>query len=42
MTSDSPPVLPLDLEREIFENAAALHSETIPNLLLVSQRSREW
>ncbi|KAJ6598142.1 hypothetical protein DFH09DRAFT_1356484 [Mycena vulgaris] len=36
------PFLPLELEREIFENAALLHPETIPGLLLVAQRVFEW
>ncbi|KAJ6482704.1 hypothetical protein C8R45DRAFT_1150252 [Mycena sanguinolenta] len=34
--------LPLELEREIFETAAASHPETIFNLLLVSNRVKEW
>ncbi|KAJ7131422.1 hypothetical protein C8R44DRAFT_978276 [Mycena epipterygia] len=42
MTSDSLPFLPLKLERAIFESAAELYPETIPGLLLVSQRVNEW
>ncbi|KAJ7866994.1 hypothetical protein B0H14DRAFT_2573166 [Mycena olivaceomarginata] len=42
MSSDSPPFLPPELEREIFENTATLHRDTIPNLLLVSHRVCEW
>ncbi|KAF8151853.1 hypothetical protein K438DRAFT_382504 [Mycena galopus ATCC 62051] len=36
------PFLPPELEREIFENAAALHPESIPSLLPVSHRVHEW
>ncbi|KAJ7131439.1 ubiquitin-related domain-containing protein [Mycena epipterygia] len=42
MTSDSLPFFPSDLEREIFETAAELYPDTIPSLLLVSQRVNEW
>ncbi|KAJ7038401.1 hypothetical protein C8F04DRAFT_1392953 [Mycena alexandri] len=42
MNSDSSPVLPLELEREIFEGAAICCPETIPSLLLVSHRVYEW
>ncbi|KAJ7081421.1 hypothetical protein C8R44DRAFT_895051 [Mycena epipterygia] len=41
-SEDSLPCFPLELEREIFESAAELHPETIPSLLLVSQRVHEW
>ncbi|KAJ7779135.1 hypothetical protein B0H16DRAFT_1501619 [Mycena metata] len=40
MSSNSP-VLPLELEREIFEEAAIRCPETIPSLLLVSHRVYE-
>jgi hypothetical protein len=36
MSSDSSPVFPPELEREIFKTAAHFHLETILNLLLVS------
>ncbi|KAJ7241570.1 hypothetical protein C8J57DRAFT_1560745 [Mycena rebaudengoi] len=36
------PSFPLELEREIFEIAATHHPETMPTLLLVSQRVLEW
>ncbi|KAJ7176849.1 hypothetical protein C8R46DRAFT_1346786 [Mycena filopes] len=36
------PVLPLELEQEIFETSAILFPELIPSLLLVSHRTREW
>ncbi|KAJ7131398.1 isoprenoid synthase domain-containing protein [Mycena epipterygia] len=36
------PFFPPELEREIFESAAELYPETIPTLLLVSQRVHEW
>ncbi|KAF7365694.1 hypothetical protein MVEN_00443100 [Mycena venus] len=42
MSSHSVPVLPLDLERDIFEMTAELYPGSIPNLLLVAQRVREW
>ncbi|KAJ7028844.1 hypothetical protein C8F04DRAFT_1398713 [Mycena alexandri] len=42
MNSDSSPVLPLELEREIFEGAAICCPQTIPSLLLVSHRVYEW
>jgi len=43
MDSDTrPPYLPPDLEREIFETAAELYPETIPNLLLVAARVLQW
>jgi hypothetical protein len=42
MSSDSPPVFPPELEREMFETAAHFHPETIFNLLLVSRRVHEW
>ncbi|KAJ7038402.1 hypothetical protein C8F04DRAFT_1089039 [Mycena alexandri] len=41
MSSDSP-VLPPELEREIFGEAATQWPETIPSLLLVSHRVYEW
>ncbi|KAJ6564466.1 hypothetical protein B0H19DRAFT_1258906 [Mycena capillaripes] len=36
------PHFPPELEREIFETAADLHPETIPNLLLVAARVLGW
>jgi hypothetical protein len=36
------PHLPLELEREVFETAAELYPETIPNLLLVAARVLKW
>ncbi|KAJ7040945.1 hypothetical protein C8F04DRAFT_1391410 [Mycena alexandri] len=42
MSSDPSPILPLELEREIFEEAASHWPETIPSLLLVSHRAYEW
>ncbi|KAJ7142963.1 hypothetical protein C8R44DRAFT_761485 [Mycena epipterygia] len=36
------PVLPAELEREIFEIAALSNSRSIPRLLLVSRRVRIW
>ncbi|KAJ7888467.1 hypothetical protein B0H13DRAFT_2277407 [Mycena leptocephala] len=42
MYSDSSPIFPPELERKICEAAAYLHPETIPTLLLVAQRVREW
>ncbi|KAJ7081435.1 hypothetical protein C8R44DRAFT_823599 [Mycena epipterygia] len=41
-SEDSLPCFPPELEREIFESAAELYPETIPSLLLVSQRVYEW
>jgi hypothetical protein len=35
-------LLPPELERLIFETAAELYPETIPNLLLVAVRVLEW
>jgi hypothetical protein len=42
MTSDSSPLCPPELEREIFETATHFHPDTILNLLLVSHRVYEW
>jgi hypothetical protein len=42
MYSDSSSIFPPELERKICEAAAYLHPETIPTLLLVAQRVREW
>ncbi|KAF7369321.1 hypothetical protein MVEN_00260400 [Mycena venus] len=42
MPSDCSPLLPPELEREIFEIASVFHPDTIPNLLLVSHRVYEW
>ncbi|KAJ6564559.1 hypothetical protein B0H19DRAFT_1141418 [Mycena capillaripes] len=42
MSSDPSPFFPPELEREMFELAAELYPETIPNLLLVSMRVYEW
>ncbi|KAK7051905.1 hypothetical protein R3P38DRAFT_3386552 [Favolaschia claudopus] len=36
------PILPPELEREIFETAAIRHPEIIPNLFLVSRRVHDW
>ncbi|KAF7364144.1 hypothetical protein MSAN_01073600 [Mycena sanguinolenta] len=36
------PLLPPELERQIFETAVDLHPEIIPNLLLVAARVLEW
>ncbi|KAJ7131406.1 hypothetical protein C8R44DRAFT_774790 [Mycena epipterygia] len=36
------PSFPPELEREIFESAAQLYPNTIPNLLLVARRVNEW
>ncbi|KAJ7131416.1 hypothetical protein C8R44DRAFT_850141 [Mycena epipterygia] len=41
-SGDSVPFFPPELEREIFESAAELYPDTIPSLLLVSQRVNEW
>ncbi|KAJ7753158.1 hypothetical protein B0H16DRAFT_1544639 [Mycena metata] len=38
----SSPILPPELEREIFERAACMCPGDIPSLLLVSQRVNEW
>ncbi|KAJ7129890.1 hypothetical protein C8R43DRAFT_1208680 [Mycena crocata] len=35
-------VLPIELEREVFELAALLHPDSMPVLLLVAQRVRIW
>ncbi|KAJ7488982.1 hypothetical protein FB451DRAFT_681331 [Mycena latifolia] len=40
--SHSPPFLPSELEREIFETAVAIYPETLAPLLLVAQRVHEW
>ncbi|KAJ7131396.1 hypothetical protein C8R44DRAFT_850132 [Mycena epipterygia] len=37
-----PLCFPPELEREIFEMTAGLYPDTIPSLLLVSQRVKEW
>ncbi|KAF8902914.1 hypothetical protein CPB84DRAFT_820002 [Gymnopilus junonius] len=37
-----PPRLPLDLERDIFELAAAICRPRIPIFILVAQRVRQW
>ncbi|KAJ7176868.1 hypothetical protein C8R46DRAFT_1077552 [Mycena filopes] len=42
MSSILSPVLPLELERDIFETAAILFPEVIPSLLLVSHCVCEW
>ncbi|KAJ7176981.1 hypothetical protein C8R46DRAFT_1346895 [Mycena filopes] len=42
MGSNSSPCFPLELERDITETAAYSHPQTIPALLLVSRRVREW
>ncbi|KAJ6598093.1 hypothetical protein DFH09DRAFT_1022383 [Mycena vulgaris] len=42
LDDDPSPFFPPELEREIFETAADLYPETIPELLLVSQRVHEW
>ncbi|KAJ7915212.1 hypothetical protein B0H13DRAFT_2000737 [Mycena leptocephala] len=39
---DCPPVLPTELEREIFETTALMHSATIPPLLRVARRVLTW
>ncbi|KAK7023261.1 hypothetical protein R3P38DRAFT_3357061 [Favolaschia claudopus] len=36
------PILPPELEREIFETAAIRHPDIIPNLFLVSRRIYDW
>ncbi|KAK7016846.1 hypothetical protein R3P38DRAFT_2635516 [Favolaschia claudopus] len=36
------PLLPPELEREIFETAAIRHPKVIPNLFLVSRRVYDW
>ncbi|KAK7052026.1 hypothetical protein R3P38DRAFT_1633452 [Favolaschia claudopus] len=36
------PVLPIELEREIFDTVAYLHSEAMPSLLLVCRRVYDW
>ncbi|KAF7364210.1 Tyrosinase central domain-containing protein [Mycena sanguinolenta] len=36
------PLLPPELERAIFEMAAGLHPDAIPNMLLVAARVHEW
>ncbi|KAJ7131407.1 hypothetical protein C8R44DRAFT_871899 [Mycena epipterygia] len=41
-SDDSLPFFPPELEREIFESAAELYPDTVPSLLLVSQRVNEW
>ncbi|KAJ7488941.1 hypothetical protein FB451DRAFT_1223325 [Mycena latifolia] len=41
-SENSSPFFPLELERDIFETAAYLYPETIPNLLLVAKRVHEW
>jgi hypothetical protein len=35
-------MLPVELEREIFELAAFLHPECMPMLVLVAQRVKSW
>jgi len=37
-----PPVLPIELEREIFEIAARSYPQSIPKLMLVAWRVRTW
>ncbi|KAJ7432945.1 hypothetical protein FB451DRAFT_1062148 [Mycena latifolia] len=39
---DSPPIFPLELEREIFETTALVHPSTIPGLLRVARRIHIW
>ncbi|KAJ7891811.1 hypothetical protein B0H13DRAFT_2039084 [Mycena leptocephala] len=39
---DCPPVFPTELEREIFETTALMHSGTIPLLLRVARRVLTW
>ncbi|KAK7055721.1 hypothetical protein R3P38DRAFT_2499763 [Favolaschia claudopus] len=36
------PILPPELEREIFETAAIRHPDVMPNLFLVSRRVHDW
>ncbi|KAJ7664997.1 hypothetical protein B0H17DRAFT_1143473 [Mycena rosella] len=42
MDCSSTPLLPLDLERQIFEIAALSRPVGIPNLMLVAWRVKEW
>ncbi|KAJ7690258.1 hypothetical protein B0H17DRAFT_1134514 [Mycena rosella] len=42
MDCSSAPLLPLDLERQIFEIAALSRPVGIPNLMLVAWRVKEW
>ncbi|KAJ7737351.1 hypothetical protein B0H16DRAFT_1891686 [Mycena metata] len=37
-----PPVLPMDIEREVFEATAYFHHKSIPTLLLVAHRVKKW
>ncbi|KAJ7182944.1 hypothetical protein C8R43DRAFT_17476 [Mycena crocata] len=40
--ADTTPILPPEIEREIFETAAYKHPQTIPLLLLICHRVHEW
>jgi hypothetical protein len=40
--NSSAPMLPLELEREIFEICAYLRPVSIPRLMLVACRVKEW
>ncbi|KAJ7930882.1 hypothetical protein B0H13DRAFT_2530801 [Mycena leptocephala] len=42
MVFNGSPILPLELEREIFEICAISRPVSIPNLMLVAQRVKEW
>ncbi|KAJ7282382.1 hypothetical protein C8J57DRAFT_1463116 [Mycena rebaudengoi] len=42
MTPTTPPTCPPELEREIFEMAAAEHPEMMPTLVLVAHRVLQW
>ncbi|KAJ7661977.1 hypothetical protein DFH06DRAFT_363198 [Mycena polygramma] len=39
---NSKPTLPVELERQIFELAAFIHPQCMPNLLLVAHRAKIW
>jgi hypothetical protein len=42
MVLNGSPILPPELEREIFEICAISRPASIPNLMLVAQRVKEW
>jgi hypothetical protein len=42
LASDLVPLLPVELEREIFETAAGAYPKCVPRLILVAHRFYEW
>ncbi len=41
-SSSSHPILPLELEREIFQIAALAFPKSLPTILLVARRFHTW